>query len=104
MSFRLIAFHYPKSEHREELLQRLHCAAEIMKRAPGCIDVEVWREQTSGAFVTTAKFRSREACLSALQTTANTTDMQFDEREERAREIYNLVDAASAAAATCPPT
>ena len=45
MSFRLVAFHYPKSEHREELLQRLHRAAEIMKRSPGCIDVEVWREQ-----------------------------------------------------------
>jgi len=93
MSFRLVAFHYPKSEHREELLQRLHRAAEIMKRSPGCIDVEVWREQASGAFVTTAKFQSQETCLSALQTTAHTTDIQFDEREERAREIYNLVDA-----------
>ena len=92
MSFRLVAFHYPNKEHREELLQRLDRAAEIMRRAPGCIDVEVWKEQTSGALVTTAKFESREACMTALQATAKTTDIQFDGREERAREVYNLVE------------
>jgi len=64
-----------------------------MKRAPGCIDVEVWREQGSGALVTTARFESRDACMAALQATAKDTDIKFDEREERAREIYDLVDA-----------
>jgi len=92
MSYRIVAFHYPKPEFRDELLQRLVRAAEIMKAATGCIDVEVWKEQASGAVVSTAKFNSREACMSALRTTAQATDIQFDEREERAREIYHLVE------------
>jgi hypothetical protein len=93
MSFRMIAFHYPKREYDREMVGRLDRAAELMKRAPGCTDVEVWREQGSGALVTTARFESRDACTAALRATAQATDIQFDEREERAREIYNLVEA-----------
>ena len=92
MSFRMIAFHYQKKEHRDELLQRLERAAQIMKRAPGFIDVEVWKEQGSGALVTTARFESSDACMTALQMTAKATDIRFDEREERPREIFNLVE------------
>lgn len=40
----------------------------------------------------TARFDSREACIDALQATAKATDIQFDEREERTREVYNLVE------------
>jgi hypothetical protein len=63
-----------------------------MRPAPGLIDVEVWREATTGALVSTARFDSRESCLNALQATAKATDIRFDEREEREREIYNLVE------------
>jgi hypothetical protein len=41
----------------------------------------------------TARFESRDACMAALQATAKDTDIKFDEREKRTREIYNLVDA-----------
>ncbi|HMA71507.1 MAG TPA: antibiotic biosynthesis monooxygenase [Xanthobacteraceae bacterium] len=92
MSYRIVAFHYPKPQFRDELLQRLVSAAEIIKAAPGCIDVEVWKEQARHALVSTAKFDSRDSCMSALRTTAQATDIQFDEREERAREIYDLVE------------
>lgn len=93
MSFRMIAFHYPKREYDSEMIGRLTRAAEFMKRAPGCIDVEVWREEARGALVTTARFENRETCMAALQATAKATDIKFDEREERTREIYNLGDA-----------
>jgi len=56
MSYRMVAFHYAKKEFTDQMLQRLFRAAEIMKAAPGCLDVEVWKEQTSGALVSTAKF------------------------------------------------
>jgi hypothetical protein len=92
MSFRLIAFHHPTRQHHDEMLGRMTRASEIMRRALGCIDAEVWREQGSGAPVSTAKFESRDACMAALQATAKATDIQFDEREERPREVYNLVD------------
>jgi heme-degrading monooxygenase HmoA len=94
MSYRIVAFHHPKAEFRDQLLERLFRAAETMEAAPGCIGVEVWQEQTSGALVSTARFDSRESCWSALRTTAQTTDIQFDEREDRAREIYDLVEPA----------
>jgi heme-degrading monooxygenase HmoA len=92
MSFRIVAFHYPKAEYRDELHQRLERAAEIMRTAPGVIDVEVWKEETSGALVSTARFDSRASCMNALQTTAKATDIRFDEREERAREVNYLVE------------
>jgi len=87
-----IAFHYPKPEHDAEMVIRLDRAAEFMKRAPGCVDVEVWRERDSGALVTTARYESTDACMAALQATAKGTDIEYDEREARRREIYNLVD------------
>jgi hypothetical protein len=92
MSFRIVAFHYPKMDYRRELLDRLERAAEIMRTAAGALDVEVWKEETSGALVSTARFDSRESCMNALRATAMATDIRFDEREERAREIYNLVE------------
>lgn len=48
MSFRMVAFHYPKKEYREEMVQRLHRAAEVMKTTTGVIDVEVWRSKQVG--------------------------------------------------------
>ena len=41
MSCRMVPFHYPKREFRDQLVWRLFRAAEIMKAAPGCVDVEV---------------------------------------------------------------
>jgi heme-degrading monooxygenase HmoA len=92
MTFRIVALHYPRTEHREELLHRLERAASIMRTAPGVIDVEIWKEEETGALVSTARFESRDACMAALQATAKATDIRFDEREERPRVIYNLVD------------
>jgi hypothetical protein len=88
MSFRIVAFHYPKPEHRTEMVQRLERAAEVLATAPGCIDVEVWKEQSSGALVTTAKFESQRAGMNALRNAAGKADMAFDERESRPRDIY----------------
>jgi len=90
MSFRMVAFHYPKTGHSGELLRQLEQAAQMIKSAPGCVDVELWKEQTSGALVSTARFESREAFMKAFQAAGATT--KASEIEERAREVYNLVD------------
>ena len=92
MAFRLIAFHYPKPEHRDELVQRVANAAEVLARSPGLLDVECWRDEASDAVVATAKFESKEACMQALAAAAAETDFAYDERESRPREVYHLVE------------
>ena len=92
MSFRLLAFHYPKPEYRAEMLDRLARAVEVMANADGCLDAEYWQDEASEALVATAKFDSRQRCLDALTRTAALVDIAYDERESRPREVYHLVE------------
>ena len=92
MSFRLLAFHYPKPEHRTEMLHRLARAVEVMANADGCLGAEYWRDEASGALVATAKFDAKHRCLEALDHTAAIVDIAYDERESRPREVYHLVE------------
>jgi len=93
MNFRIVAFHYPKAEHHDEMVRRCGRAAEVMATSPGCLDVEVWKEESGGAVVTTGKFESKEACMYALRKAAAEADIQFDDRESRPREVHNLIEA-----------
>jgi hypothetical protein len=63
-----------------------------MKTTAGALDVEVWKEETTGALVSTARFDSRESCINTCRATSMATEIRFDEREKRAKEIYNLVE------------
>jgi hypothetical protein len=92
VSFRLLAFHYPKPEHRTEMLHRLARAVEVMASADGCLEAEYWRDEASEALVATAKFDSKQRCLDALDRTAVMVDIAYDEREARPREVYHLVE------------
>jgi ABC-type phosphonate transport system ATPase subunit len=93
LSFRLIAFHYPRPAHAVELTQRIAKAAEIMAAAPGCQDIDYWKDEGTGAIVATAKFDSKHTCLDALAAAAETVDIAYDDREERPRDVYYLVEA-----------
>ena len=86
-----MAFHYPKPEHRDEMIRRVRRAAEVMATVPGCLDVGCWDEQTTGAVVTTGKWDSREAFLASLEAVEQAgVDFAYDERESRPREVFNL--------------
>ena len=94
MAFRIIAFHYPKPEYYDEMVRRIARAAEVTAGVAGCIDVDYWREESSGAVVSTAKFASEEDWREALEAIATAgVDFAYDEREATAREVYNLVEA-----------
>jgi heme-degrading monooxygenase HmoA len=89
VSVGLVAFHYPKPEYRDELVQRVRRAAEVMATVPGCLDVGCWHEEATGAVVTTGKWESKDALRAGFAAVA-AADVDYDERESRPREVFNL--------------
>jgi quinol monooxygenase YgiN len=90
----LVAFHFPRPEHREQLIERVRRAAEVMRGVEGCTSADVWIDRASGSIVTTGEWQTdeaRRATFAAL--TAAQVDFEYDEREERPREVY-LLDSA----------
>ena len=91
MAFGIVAFHYPKDEYREELIQRVGQAAAVMAAVPGCIEALCWREEATGAIVATGKWETQEDCMASFRAVAESNvDFDYDERELRPREVFNL--------------
>jgi heme-degrading monooxygenase HmoA len=91
MSFCLVAFHYAKPAYRDEMIQRLHRAAEVVRTVPGCLDADCWQDEATGAIIATARWESKDACqggFAALD--AAHVDWQYDERESRPRDVFSL--------------
>jgi len=42
MKVGLVALHFPRPEHWDEMISRVHRAAEVMAAAPGCLAVDCW--------------------------------------------------------------
>jgi quinol monooxygenase YgiN len=87
----LVAFHFPRAEHREELVGRVQRAAEVMLTVDGCTRAEVWVDRASGAIVTTGEWQTEAARRATFEAVAAAdVDFDYDEREERPREVYVL--------------
>lgn len=92
MALGLVAFHYPKPEHRDELLERMRAAAEVMRTVEGCSDASVWETRDTAAVVSTGTFASEEAWTRAVRAVLEAgVDFEYDERELRPREVHFLV-------------
>jgi len=90
----MVAFHYPRREHRDEMLARVHRAAEVMAAAPGCLGVDCWLSDGDQAVVTTGRWESEQALAAAFAAVrAAGVDFEYDEREARPREVYRLASA-----------
>jgi quinol monooxygenase YgiN len=88
----MIAFHYPKAQHRDEMIQRVMQAAVVMTAVPGCLAVDCWNDPASGAVVTTGKWVSKEALEASFHAVrAAGVDIDYDDREARARDIFSLL-------------
>jgi quinol monooxygenase YgiN len=88
----LVAVHYPRAEHKDEMISRVHQAAEVMAAAPGCLAVDCWLSDDNQAVVTTGQWESEQALaagFSAVRTAG--IDFDYDERESRPREVMKLV-------------
>jgi quinol monooxygenase YgiN len=92
MALGLVAFHYPRPEHRAELVQRMQAAAHVMRTVEGCTDASVWETPESAALVSTGTFVSEEAWTQAVRAVLEAgVDFEYDEREIRPRDVYFLV-------------
>ncbi len=93
MALGLVAFHYPKPEHRDELLERMRAAAEVMRAVEGCTDASVWEMREGAALVSTGTFASEEAWTQAVRAVLEAgVDFEYDERESRPRDLYFLAE------------
>jgi hypothetical protein len=91
MSVAIVAFHYPRPEHRAELVARVRQAAEVMRSVPGCLAADCWENSQTGAVVTTGVREDADARQAAFRSVAAAgVDFEYDEREARPRDVYSL--------------
>ena len=55
MKVGLVALHYPRPGHWDEMISRVHRAAEEMAATPGCLAVGCWVSDDHQAVVTTGQ-------------------------------------------------
>lgn len=93
MALGVVAFHYPKPEHRDELVRRLAEAVTVMRAAEGCLAVDYWEDRDTGALVSTGTFASEDAWNGAVEAVlAANVDFDYDEREARPRDVHFLIE------------
>jgi len=61
MKVGLVALHFPRPEHWDEMIARVHRAAEVMAATPGCLAVDCWVSDDGQAVVTTGQRESDQA-------------------------------------------
>jgi heme-degrading monooxygenase HmoA len=94
MAFRVIAYHYPTTGHRPEMIERIKRAAEVMAGCPGFLAADCWLEEDGEAVVAVGTFESKEQWLQAMHVVAGAeVDFDFDEREREPRRVQLLVEA-----------
>ncbi len=91
MSIGLVAFHYPKPAYRDEMIRRVHAAAQALVEVPGCLDVHCWEIVATGAIVTTGRWESNEARQAGFAAAKEAgVDFAYDDRQSRPWEVFHL--------------
>jgi Antibiotic biosynthesis monooxygenase len=90
MKVGLVALHYPRPEHRDEMISRVRRAAEIMAATPGCLAADCWVSEDHQAVVTTGQWECEgaESRVCAVRTAG--VDFDYDKRESRPRQVFTL--------------
>jgi quinol monooxygenase YgiN len=88
----LVAVHYPRPGHWNEMISRVRRAAEVMAATPGCLAAECWVSEDGQAVVTTGRWESEQALTAGFSAVrAAGVDFDYDKRESRPREVLKLV-------------
>ena len=101
MKVGLAALHFPFAEHRDEMVSRVHRAAEVIAAAPGCLAVDCWVSEDQQAAVTTGQRESDPALragFAAVRTAGG--DFDYAERESRPRQVCTRASASATAGET----
>jgi quinol monooxygenase YgiN len=92
MKVGLVALHFPRREHRDEMISRVRQAADVMMAAPGCLAADCWVSEDGQAVVTTGQWESEQAMTAGFAAVqAAGVDFGYDERESRPRQVFRLV-------------
>lgn len=90
MAFRVLAFHYPRPEHREEMAERIKRAAGVMAGCSGFVVADCWLEEEGDVVVAIGTFESKEQWLPAMHVVAAA---DVDERAREPRRVQFLIEA-----------
>lgn len=94
MAFIFIAIHYPRPEHREDVLRSMQRVGEALKGAPGLLQVGPWQEEEGDRLMGISVWESRGTFERALEDLgrfgdAGSQDPSRGDWEERpAEEIF----------------
>lgn len=87
----MVAVHHPRREHRDEFVERVRRAAEVISRSPGCLGADCWTTD-DGAVVSTAQWLSKRAMQASFAAAEELgVDFTYDDREAKPRDITMLV-------------
>jgi heme-degrading monooxygenase HmoA len=94
VAFRVLAFHYPRPEYRDEMVKRIERASRVMATQPGFLAADCWLDEEGDAVVAVGTFESKEEWFAAMQVVAAAdVDFEFDARERQPRRVQLLVEA-----------
>lgn len=86
-----MTYHYPKPEHRQDLLKGMEEMREVMAQHPGFIDAGPWEEIGSDRIVGISVWESREAFVAAMPPGFGQPNERIHEWETQPREPLHLV-------------
>ncbi len=94
MAFMFIAVHYPKPEHREDVLRSMQRVGDALRGSPGLLQVGPWKEEDGKRLMGISVWESRGAFERALQQMGRLSDVgsqdpvREDWEERPAEEIF----------------
>ena len=89
--FLFFAVHYPQPEKEALLIQRMQQFGELIKKQPGSIFVNTFRDPENGTLIALAIWESEEAFQASWPILAK--DAPSEEWETRPREVHLLYSA-----------
>ncbi len=95
MTHMAMVIHYPRPEHLDAFVESMRGVQAVVAAVPGCIEVDIWKEQGGDAVVAASKWTSIEALMSGRAAiVASGIDVSFDDEREsapRQQVLYDLV-------------
>lgn len=67
MAFMFLSIHYPKPEHRDDVLRSMERVGEALRGASGLRQIGPWKEEGGGRIVGLSIWESRDAFERALE-------------------------------------
>jgi len=94
MKVGMVALHYPRREHRDEMILRVRQAADVMMATPGCLAADCWVSEDGQAVVTTGQWESEQALTAGVRRRANGRGgLRLRRARVPARQVFKLVSA-----------